>query len=195
MSRARLESKLKVDPYGFQRGREGRSHVEFGWVVEYNRSWWPWSCDEPLTLSYNGGDSKILEILFIVNCNMRRTLRNLNKFQRVELALKIESILASNVAQSSTDIIEKKKIYVQVAGREKGIPTAYISDARQRQDLGKLVRVGNDTVRKVLCILEHTPEQVIQKVRSGQKNISEAYFEMLEAKVHELQLEREKINS
>jgi hypothetical protein len=45
---------------------------------------------------------------------MRRTYRNLNIFQRVELAIKVESIIekiAADMAEASTDIKEKKKTY------------------------------------------------------------------------------------
>jgi hypothetical protein len=85
--------------------------IDLAWRVEFNRSWWAQSSAERYTLSWKGGDSKIHEILFIVNCNMRQTSRNLNKFQRVELAMKVKSILetiAADMAEASTDIKEKK---------------------------------------------------------------------------------------
>jgi hypothetical protein len=192
-----LESKLNLDPYGFQYGREGQSHVEFAWAVEFNRPWWQRPSNESLTLSYKGGDNKIMEILFIVNCNMRRTSRKLNKFQRVELALKVKSILeniAADMAETSTYTQEKLKTHVPLVGPEKGIPTFYLPYGRQMQELGKLVGVGYNTVKMILAILDprnNISEEVIQKVRLGQKKINEAFFEMLGEKTHKLQLKLE----
>jgi hypothetical protein len=171
--------------------QNGGSHIDLAWRVEFNRSRWPWSSDERQTLSWKGGDSKIHEILFIVNCNMRQTSRNLNKFQRVELAIKIKSIIeqiVADIAESSTDIKEKKNIYVPLVGQNRGIPTFYIPQGRAMQELGNLVGVGYNTVKKVLSILDNAPEEVQQRVRTNQMSITEAFNQVLEEAIHRLEL-------
>jgi ParB-like chromosome segregation protein Spo0J len=112
---------------------------------------------------------KLDEQLFVIDCNLKR--RQLNNFQRTELALKSKSILAA---------IAKKNMSLggQGQSKEKGSKDLETLDSKGvNGEIGKLAGVSHETVRKVEKILEskYITDENKEALRVGQVSINEAY--------------------
>jgi len=82
--------------------------------------------------------------------------RNLNAFQRSELALKVEPLISA-----------KAKAKQIQAGVEK-VPQKSAEAVETRKEVAKLAHVSHDTVAKVKKILETAPVEVITQLRTGE---------------------------
>src|SRR5215211_2301795 len=92
---------------------------------------------------------KLDEQLFVIDCNLKR--RQLNNFQRTELALKSKSIL-TEIAKKNMSLGGKGSKHLETLG-EKGVS----------EEIGKLAGVSHETVRKVEKILEN--ESTTDKIK------------------------------
>jgi ParB-like chromosome segregation protein Spo0J len=119
---------------------------------------------EPKTIVREFSD-KLEEQLFVIDCNLIR--RQLNNFQRTELALKSKPIL---------EAIVKGNESLGGKGDRNLTPLGRVDDR-----IGERAGVSRDTVRKVEKILEN--KRILDKnkedLRLGQLSINEAY-EMVE---------------
>jgi ParB-like chromosome segregation protein Spo0J len=118
---------------------------------------------EPKTLVREFKD-KLEEQLFVIDCNLKR--RQLNNFQRTELALKSKSILAEIAKNHEKAGVKLDPSQDLVMGRQ-GVSG----------EIGKLAGVSHETVRKVEKILasESITDKVKQDLRLGKVSINEAY--------------------
>jgi ParB-like chromosome segregation protein Spo0J len=104
---------------------------------------------------------KLEEQLFVIECNLIR--RQLNNFQRTELALKSKPILEAIVRGNES---------LGGKGDRNLTPLGRINDK-----IGERAGVSRDTVRKVEKILENKriSDKIKEDLRSGQLSINEAY--------------------
>ena len=117
---------------------------------------------EPKTLVQEFKE-KLDEQLFVIDCNLKR--RQLNNFQRTELALKSKSILT-----------EMAKRNMSLGGKgSKDLETLDVKGVSG--EIGKLAGVSHETVRKVEKILtsEYVTDEKKQDLRVGEISINEAY--------------------
>jgi ParB-like chromosome segregation protein Spo0J len=107
---------------------------------------------------------KLDEQLFVIDCNLKR--RQLNNFQRTELALKSKSILTEIAKNHEKAGVKLDPSQDLVMGRQ-GVSG----------EIGKLAEVSHETVRKVEKILvsESITDKVKQDLRLGKVSINEAY--------------------
>ena len=114
------------------------------------------------------------EKLFVIESNLRR--RQLNKFQRTELALKEKPIKAeiarrnsrANLKQVSRqpssspnpNLASIPSVEYQTVGNGNG-------NGRVDKQIADLAGVGRDAVREVEFILEKAPEELIDRLRRG----------------------------
>jgi ParB-like nuclease family protein len=100
--------------------------------------------------------------LFVIDCNLTR--RQLNNFQRTELALKSKSIL---------EAIAKRNESLGGKGDRNLTPLGRVDEK-----MGEKAGVSRDTVRKVEKIIEFFSEdqdEVLGKLRLGKISVNEAY--------------------
>ena len=110
---------------------------------------------------------KLDEQIFVIDCNLRR--RQLNNFQRTELALKSKSILTE---------IAKKNMSLGGKSKDKGSKDLETLDEKGvAEEIGKIAGVSHETVRKADKLLDSAPEDVIEKLRTGEMSISQAFAE------------------
>jgi ParB-like chromosome segregation protein Spo0J len=105
---------------------------------------------------------KLAEQQFVIDCNLIR--RQLNNFQRTELALKLKPIL---------EAIAKRNESIGGKGGRNLTPLGRVDEK-----IGERAGVSRDTVRKVEKILENkriSDEVSINVVRLGKVSINEAY--------------------
>ena len=107
---------------------------------------------------------KLEEQLFVIDCNLAR--RQLNNFQKTELALKSKPIL---------EAIVKRNESLGGKGGKGGINMTPLGRIDER--IGKRAGVSRGTVRKVEKILEneHITDKIKQDLRLGNVSINEAY--------------------
>ena len=107
---------------------------------------------------------KLDEQLFVIDCNLKR--RQLNNFQRIELALKSKSILAEIAKNHEKAGVKLDPSQDLVMGRQ-GVSG----------EIGKLAGVSHETARKVEKILasESITDKVKQDLRLGKVSINEVY--------------------
>ena len=104
---------------------------------------------------------KLQETLFVIDCNLTR--RQLNNFQKTELALKSKSILEQIAKQNES-----------LGGKGKG--DRILSPlGRVDEQIGRLAGVSRDTVQKVETLIQEAPERVRQSLRSGDISINHAF--------------------
>ena len=106
---------------------------------------------------------KLDEQLFVIDCNLKR--RQLNNFQRTELALKSKSIL-TEIAKKNMSLGGKGSKVLETLD-EKGVA----------EEIGKIAGVSHETVRKADKLLDSAPDDVIEKLRTGDMSISQAFAE------------------
>jgi ParB-like chromosome segregation protein Spo0J len=117
---------------------------------------------------------KLHEKMFVIDCNLTR--RQLNNFQRTELALKSKSILEEIVKQNES----------QGGKGDRNLTPL----GRVDEQIGQRAGVSRDTVRKVEKIAEKASEEVKQSLRAGQMSINEA-IKQINEKDQWLQIEKE----
>jgi ParB-like chromosome segregation protein Spo0J len=122
---------------------------------------------EPIIIIKSFPD-ELQEELFIIDCNLTR--RQLNSFQRAELALRSKPILI--------EIARRNK---SLGGRGVEIKTPL---GRVDQEIGRRAGLGKDTVRKVEVIIGKATPELLDKVRSGRGMITihKAYKTILKEK-------------
>src|SRR5918995_1372857 len=118
---------------------------------------------EPKTLVREFKD-KLDEQLFVIDCNLIR--RQLNNFQKTELALKSKPILEAIVKRNESLGGKSGK------GGRNLTPLGRVDDR-----IGERAGVSRDTVRKVEKILENKriSDEVKEDLRLGKVSINEAY--------------------
>ena len=105
--------------------------------------------------------------------------RNLTPYQRAELALKLEPLIASRAKEN------------QVANLLQGDrrPVAQNSAEREpvdtREELAQVAGVSHDTISKAKVIAAKAPEAVKQKLRTGELSIHAAYRDIKKAEQQE----------
>ena len=100
-------------------------------------------------------------MVWIINNQFHR--RNLTSYQRAELALKLEPLLA-----------EKAKARQRKGGRKKVLQNS-VEPRTAQQQVAQAAGVSHDTIHKVKVIKEQAPEQVKQDLRQGKTSINKAY--------------------
>jgi len=117
---------------------------------------------------------KLHEKMFVIDCNLTR--RQLNDFQRTELALKSKPILEEIVKQNES----------QGGKGDRNLTPL----GRVDEQIGQRAGVSRDTVRKVEKIAEKASEEVKQSLRAGQMSINEA-IKQINEKEQWLQIDKE----
>jgi hypothetical protein len=117
---------------------------------------------------------KLHEKIFVIDCNLTR--RQLNNFQRTELALKSKPILEEIVKQNES----------QGGKGDRNLTPL----GRVDEQIGQRAGVSRDTVRKVEKIAEKASEELKQSLRAGQMSINEA-IKRISEKEQWLQIENE----
>jgi ParB-like nuclease domain len=115
---------------------------------------------EPKTMIKDFSD-KLQEQMFVIDSNLQR--RQLNNFQRTELALKSKSIL-EQIAKQNESLGGKGDRNLTPLGRVD-------------EHIGQRAGVSRDTVRKVDIIVHKAPERVLQGLRTGDISINQAFEE------------------
>lgn len=116
------------------------------------------------------------EKLFVIDCNLKR--RQLNNFQRIELALKSKSIKQEIARKNSQSKLKNccSSSTVRNLTVDSNIGVGSIT-CRVDEQIGELAGVSRDTVRKVVKILQNILEEgeIMQKLRTGEMSINQAY--------------------
>jgi ParB-like chromosome segregation protein Spo0J len=119
---------------------------------------------EPQFLVRNFNDS-LEEKLFVFQSNLQR--RQLNNFQKTELALKSKSIVEE---------VARRNMSLGGSGKGKGSKCLEsLGEKGVAEEIGKLAGVSHETVRKVEKIIECFPAEHLDKVRTGEISISQAH--------------------
>ncbi len=106
--------------------------------------------------------------------------RNLNNFQRTEVALRIEGVV-------------KAKAKEKQRGGQGGVLLSQKSVEAKidtQKEIAKSAAVSHDTVHKVKTILEKAPEKVKERARTGEISVNRAYMDTV-APEHERPPKRE----
>jgi ParB-like nuclease domain len=123
---------------------------------------------EPQYFVQNFKDS-LEEKLFVLQSNLQR--RQLNNFQKTELALRSKSIV-EEVAKRNMSLGGKGE------GEGKGKGSKYLETLGEKgvaEQIGKIAGVSHETVRKVEKIIECFPAGHLDKVRTGEISINQAH--------------------
>jgi ssDNA-binding Zn-finger/Zn-ribbon topoisomerase 1 len=92
--------------------------------------------------------------------------RNLTPYQRSELALKLKPLIQAKAKEN------------QFAGKKIDLSQNSVEGKRvdTQKELAKIAGVSHDTIFKVEQIQKHAPEEVKQKVKSGEISIRQGYL-------------------
>jgi 16S rRNA G966 N2-methylase RsmD len=104
-------------------------------------------------------EDKLQEQLFVINCNLER--RQLNRFQKVELQLKVKPIIQKIAKRNES-----------LGGKGVRIKTPL---GRVNFELGRDIGVSHDTIHKVETLLKKAPADKLGKLRAGTETINHAY--------------------
>ena len=105
--------------------------------------------------------------------------RNLSNYQRSVLALQLEDVFRAKAKENQ---IRKPNSVLQISAEQK---------LDTRKELSKVAAVSHDTIAKVKKIQEKAPEEVKEKLRTGEVSINAAYKEIKkEEKKEAIQEER-----
>ena len=105
------------------------------------------------------------EKLFVIESNLRR--RQLNKFQRTELALKEKPIRAEIARRNSQANLKQSRQPNPASIPSIGYPTLGNGKGRVDQQIADLAGVGKDAVREVEFIVQKAPKELIDRLRRG----------------------------
>jgi hypothetical protein len=108
--------------------------------------------------------------------------RNITPYQRCELALKLEPLIA-----------KKAKANMAAGGgnQKSGLPKSAnpIEPTHTRKEVAKQARVAPDTIAKAKKIAEKAPEPVKEKLRKGESTINKEYKAIVNAERKKRQVE------
>ncbi len=99
--------------------------------------------------------------------------RNLEPFRRAEMALKVKPYIEERARERSRANLELSS--KRGTGKEVLNSAPPISGGKTVEILAKKAQVGKDTIQKVEKILEKAEPEVIEKARSGEISINQAY--------------------
>lgn len=102
--------------------------------------------------------NKLLEKKFVIECNLKR--RHLNDFQKAELAIPLLEI-------------ERELAKERMSQAGKGVPNE--TTFRSTDKVSKQIGVSRNTFERAKKVIELAPEELKQRVRSGQTSINYAY--------------------
>lgn len=104
--------------------------------------------------------------------------RNLNSYQRGELALKFEPLLKAEARSRQATSTGGDTPQLTQNSAEAGVK------GETRKQLGKLAGVSHDTIKKVKKLNESADEETKVKLRRGEVTVHKAYMELMQ-KEHE----------
>ena len=93
--------------------------------------------------------------------------RNLNNYQRSILALQLEEVFKAKAKEKEL----KRKTTSQKSDES-------MTEISTKKELGKIANVSHDTIAKVKAIREKAPEQIKEKLQTGEVSINQAYQEI-----------------
>lgn len=99
--------------------------------------------------------------------------RNLTPYQRAELALKLEPLIAAQAREKQRD------------GGTQKVPQNSAEAVETRVELARVAGVSHDTISKAKVIAAKAPEAVKEKLRSGELSINAAYRDIRNAEQQE----------
>lgn len=99
--------------------------------------------------------------------------RNLEPFMRAEMALKVKPYIEERARERSRANLELSS--KRGTGKEVLNSAPPISGGKTVEILAKKAQVGKDTIQRVEKILEKAEPEVIEKARSGEISINQAY--------------------
>ena len=129
----------------------------------------------PFAVAEKDFDSREDAMLWMLRNQLGR--RNLNSYQRGELALKFEPLIRMAAKQRQGQRNDLNDNFVQNSAQSSEI-------ARSRDQLGKLAGVSHDTIKKVKKLSESADEETKGKLRRGEVTVHKAYTELMQ-KEHE----------
>ena len=127
---------------------------------------------EPITTTAELFDDRLEEKLYVINSNLTR--RQLNSFQRIELALKEKPIL-EEIAKRNSEPNLKQNNNNKNNNHKPSVRIQTVGIGRVDQEIGRHAGVGKDTVRKVEMILQKAPQDLLDRARKGQWAIHRLY--------------------
>ena len=108
---------------------------------------------------------KVEERLFVIKSNLAGKGRQLNNFRRTELALKskpdLREIAKRRILAGKTLTRNQERVHVD-------------------KEIAKMANVSHDTVKKVEKIVKSLEEEDLEKLRSEEVSINQAYIRILE---------------
>jgi hypothetical protein len=113
--------------------------------------------------------TKLDEKIFVIETNLKR--RHLNKFQVIELNLTLEPLLSEKGRQNLERQRDEKGQFAPVVPND----TTAVEPVDTLNTIAKKSKSGRGTVAKVKKIKEKAPQDVIDKLRSGEMSIEKAY--------------------
>ena len=129
----------------------------------------------PFAITEKSFDNREEAMLWMLRNQLGR--RNLNSFQRGELALKFEPLIRMAAKKRQGQRNDLSDNFVQNSAQSSEI-------ARSRDQLGKLAGVSHDTIKKVKKLSESADEETKGKLRRGEVSVHKAYTELMQ-KEHE----------
>lgn len=93
--------------------------------------------------------------------------RNLNNFERSEVALKLEGAFKAIAKENQLATLKQNATVLQNSAKRESIDT--------RAEIAKKANVSHDTIHKAKTILNSAPAEVIQAVRSGEMSVNQAF--------------------
>lgn len=103
--------------------------------------------------------------------------RNLTKFQRAELVLRLEPLIA---AKAKERMRERKGNQPGATSVQNSAPLS--TPAKTRDELAKIAGISHDTIDKAKTISKRAPEEVKDKLRRGETSINVAYQQVRRTK-------------
>lgn len=98
--------------------------------------------------------------------------RNLSNYQRSVLALELEEVFSKKAKENLSKSGGDKKSGLQKSAK------AIIDKVDTRKELSKVASVSHDTIAKVKVIQNKAPEEVKQKLSTGEISVNAAYKEI-----------------
>ena len=120
-------------------------------------------------------------INFILRTNNRR---DLTTYQRTLLAFEFEEMFREKAKEKQLSSLKKGTSVPQISAKREPIET--------RNELAKIAKVSHDTISKVKKIQEKAPEEVKQKLATGEVSINAAYKEIKKEEKKEIQIQERK---
>lgn len=108
--------------------------------------------------------------IWIINNQLGR--RNISAYDRSRLALQLEPLIAAKAKERQ--------------GARTDLGNIVQNSARSRDELAKVANVSHDTIAKVKVIEQKAPEEMKQKLSSGEMSINQAYIEIKREEKHDI---------